>query len=245
MPLLAHVPFDAAGAQVGPDQVVVDRLLGAYRGDVGQALDADLVVGEERVVFLENWIEMIEVGDRLLAPARRQVPRHAADTHVVEGQPGAAQFLDQVVDHFALAQRVQKGRHRSDVHPHQADREQMRRDTVEFGGDHPTVLAAARHLDAGELLARHPPTLVSEHRAHVVDTVGIRHEAVIADFLGDLLDRAMQVADVGHRLAHHFAVGANHETQHPVSRGMLRPHVEGHFLGAQRWFGRVAHFFLC
>src|SRR5262249_48967200 len=33
--VLAHVPFDAARAQVGSDQIVVDRLFGAYRGDVG------------------------------------------------------------------------------------------------------------------------------------------------------------------------------------------------------------------
>ena len=96
------------------------------------------------------------------------------------------------------------------------------------------------YLDIGELLAGHPPALVGEHRADVIDAVGIRHEAVVADLLGDLLDRAMEIADVGDGLLHHLAVGAHHEAQHAVRRGMLRPHVERHLFGVKR-----AHFFFC
>ena len=79
---------------------------------------------------------------------------------------------------------------------------------LELVGDDAAVLAALRHLDAAELLARHRPALVAEHRRDVVDAVGVRHEAVVADLLGDLLDGAVQVADVGDGLAHHLAVGA-------------------------------------
>ena len=90
-----------------------------------------------------------------------------------------------------------------------------------------------RHLDAAERLARHRPALVAEHRGDVVDAVGVRHEAVPADLLGDLLDRAVQVADVGDRLAHHLAVGLDDEAQHAVRARVLRTHVEGHLLGLE------------
>ena len=159
---------------------------------------------------------MIEVRERLLAPSGRQIPRHAANSHVVEGEPRTAQLLDQVVDHLALANRMRERRHRADIHRHRADRQQMRSDSIELRRDHAAVFAAMWHLDPRELLARHAPTLVGEHRAHVIDAIGVRHEAVVADLLRNLLDRAMQVADVRNRLAHHLAVGAHHETQHPV-----------------------------
>ena len=47
-------------------------------------------------------------------------------------------------------------------------------DAVELVGDHAAVLAALRHLDAGELLAAMRPALVAEHRGDVVDAVGVR-----------------------------------------------------------------------
>src|SRR5208282_5820475 len=112
------------------------------------------------------------------------------------------------------------------------------RDSVELRRDHPAILAALGHFDSGQLLARHGPALVGEHRAYVIDAIGVRHEAAVADLFGNLFDRPMQVADVRNRLAHHLAVGPHHEAQHPVRRRMLRAHVERHFFGAQR-----AHFF--
>ncbi len=236
--VLADVPLDSARTQIRPDQVVVDGFLRRDHSDVRQPLDINFVPRDQRVVFLENWIEMIEVRERLLAPSGRQVPRHAADSHVVEREPRAAQLLDQIVDHLALANRMRERRHRADIHRHRAHREQMRRDSIELRRDHATVLAAMRHFDSRELLARHAPTLVGEHRAHVIDAIGVRHEAVVADLFRNFLDRPMQVADVGDRLAHHLAVGPHHEAQHPVRRRMLRAHVERHFFGVQR-----AHFF--
>src|SRR5262249_43804586 len=65
----------------------------------------------------------------------------------------------------------------------------------------------------------------------VVHAIGVRDEAVPADLLGDLLDGAMQVADVRDGLLHDLAVGADDETQDPVGGRVLRPHAERHVLG--------------
>jgi hypothetical protein len=38
----------------------------------------------------------------------------------------------------------------------------------------------------------------------------------------------MQVTDIGNRLVDHFAVGLDHEPQHTVGAGVLRPDADGH-----------------
>ena len=62
-----------------------------------------------------------------------------------------------------------------------ADRQQVAREPSELGRAITRRPAAARTPDAGEGLARHRPALVALHRRHVVDAVGVRHEAVVAD----------------------------------------------------------------
>src|SRR3979411_1337057 len=108
----------------------------------------------------------------------------------------------------------------------------MRREAGELRRDSTAILRTPRDSDLTKLFARHPPALVSEHRADVVDAIGVGHEAVIADLLGYFLDGAMEIADVRNRLAHYLAVGAHDEAQHAVRGGMLRPHVQRHFFGA-------------
>src|SRR4030095_7544422 len=107
----------------------------------------------------------------------------------------------------------------------------MALDAVELDGQHAAVLAALRHLDAADLLRGHRPALVAGHRGDVVDTVRVRHEAVPAHLLRDLLDRAMEVPDVRYRLLHDLAVGTDDEAQHAVRRRVLRAHAERHVLG--------------
>ena len=90
--------------------------------------------------------------------------------------------------------------------------------------------ARARHLDAEQPLHRDGVPLVGEHGRHVVDAVGERHEAVPAGGLADLLDGAVEVADVRHRLAEHLAVGLDDEVDDAVGGGVLGPEVEDHLL---------------
>jgi len=57
--------------------------------------------------------------------------------------------------------------------------------------------------------------------------------------LADLLPAAMQVADVRRHFGDHLAVGPQHQPQHPVRAGMLRPHVDQHLVAAQVEFDQL------
>ena len=57
----------------------------------------------------------------------------------------------------------------------------------------------------------------------------------VGALLGDVLDGAMQIADVGHRLAHDLAVGLDDEADDAVGRRVLRTHVEGHLFAASSY----------
>src|SRR5262249_24946105 len=92
---------------------------------------------------------------------------------------------------------------------------------------------ALRHLDAAKLLRRHRPAVVAEHGGDVVHAVRVRDEAVPADLLGDLLDRAMQVADVGDGFLHDLPVGADDEAQDPLGARVRPSHAERLVPGAE------------
>src|SRR5262249_8965605 len=111
------------------------------------------------------------------------------------------------------------------------DGEEMAMEPAELVGDDPAVLGALRHLDAGDRFARHRPAVVAEHRRDVVDAVGVGDEAVPAHLLRDLLDRAVEVADVRDGLLPDPAVGPDDEAEHAVRRRMLRTHRQRHVLG--------------
>ena len=144
----------------------------------------------------------------------------------------------QVVDRLALAERVDERREGADVHGHRADRDEVAGDAAQLAGDGAEALGPRRHLELEQLLDRHRVALVGEHRRHVVDAVGVGHEARVADQLADLLDRAVQVADVGDGLADHLAVGLDDEVDDAVGGGVLRPEVEDHLL-AVAWVTRL------
>ena len=66
----------------------------------------------------------------------------------------------------------------------------------------------------------------------VVHPVRVRDELDRRDVLADLLGAAVQVAEVRRDLGDDLAVGAQHEPQHAVRAGVLRPHVDEHLVGA-------------
>jgi hypothetical protein len=112
-----------------------------------------------------------------------------------------------------------------------AERQQVRRDPVELRHDDADVLRPRRDLDREQLLDRQAERQVVAHRREVVHPVRVRDELLVPEVLADLLGAAVEVAHDGRHLAHHLAVGADHEAQHAVGGGVLRPHVEEHVLG--------------
>ena len=174
---------------------------------------------------------MVEELQDLVAPPLGQVVRDAADAVVVVREARAAELLDQVVDRLPLADAVEHRREGADVHRHGADRDEVAGDAAELAAHRAEVLGAQRDLELEQPLAGDRVALVGEHRGDVVDAVGVGHEARVADDLADLLDAAVQVADVGDGGADHLAVGLDEEVDDAVGGGVLRTEVEDHLLG--------------
>ncbi len=95
---------------------------------------------------------------------------------------------------------------------------------------------APRHLELEQLLERHVQRLLVGHRRDVVVLVDDRGDLHVRELLAELLDRAVQVADVRRRLDDDLAVEEQVHPEHAVRRRVLRPEVQQHQLG----FGVVA-----
>ena len=238
----ADVPLDAARTQVGTHQVVLESILLRDHRDVGQSLDEDLVVRQEPVVFVDNGLEVVEERNDPAAGLRLDVVADAADPEVVVGEAGAADLLHEVVDAFPLPERVQKGSDGADILPEGAHRDEVAGDAIELAGDDAAVLGAGRHLDVAQPLRRHAEALIGEHGGEVIGPVGVRDVTVPRAFLADLLDGAVQVADVRDGFVDDLAVRLDHEPQHAVGARMLRPHVQRHVFRVQAGpGGSLAH----
>ena len=85
---------------------------------------------------------------------------------------------------------------------------------------------------ADELLDGQRPAEVHVHAGQVIHAVGVGNPLRRREIFADLFGAAVQVADVRRDLVDDFAVGPQQQPQHAVRAGMLRTHVDQHFVGA-------------
>jgi hypothetical protein len=64
------------------------------------------------------------------------------------------------------------------------------------------------------------------HRCDIVEAVEIRQRLQVSLIFDQFLGAAMEETNMGVDASYHFAVKFEHETQHPVSRGMLRSKID-------------------
>jgi hypothetical protein len=194
--VLAQVPLHAGGAEVRPDEAPVHGLFRADHGDVGEALDEDVVERDEAVELGHRGLDQIEEALDLVGPALGHVEGDAADAVVVVGQASAAELLDEVVDGSRSRRKIMKGvtapmsiamapRAMAWLAMRLSSQEMTRRYCARLG-----TLMSISFSQADR------PALVGEHRRHVVDAVGVGHVARVRAALADLLDAAVQVAHV-------------------------------------------------
>ena len=74
------------------------------------------------------------------------------------------------------------------------------------------------------------PAEIHVHAGQIVHPVGVRNPLPRREVLADLLGAAMQIADVRLDLRDDLAVGSQHQAQHAVRAGVLRPHVDEHLV---------------
>ena len=107
----------------------------------------------------------------------------------------------------------------------------MAGDALQLGEDHAQVRRALGHLDAGETLDGEAVAEVAAHRREVVCAVGERDVLGVGALLGQLLHRAMEVANDHVHVLDALAVHDDAQAEHAVCRGMLRADVEDVWLG--------------
>ena len=104
---------------------------------------------------------------------------------------------------------------------------------LQFDQQHADPLDALRHLEAQQLLDRQHVAERVRVRAQVVHALDERDHLLPLLLLHRLLDAGVQVADGRRDRQHGLAVQLQHQAQHAVRAGVLRPHVDGQHLGAQ------------
>ena len=95
---------------------------------------------------------------------------------------------------------------------------------------HAQHLAPLRDLDAEQPLGAERERDVVAGRVQIILAVGPRDDLVVLAVLADLLEAAVQIADVRNAAHHRLAVELEHQAQHAVRRRMLRPDVDEHVL---------------
>ncbi len=128
---------------------------------------------------------------------------------------------------LALAETVEEHSHGADVERVRPQPEQVVQHPGDLVEHHADVLRTLRHLDPEQLFDRQYIGVLVAHHRHVVEPVHVRHRLQESLVLGKLLGRAMQKADVRIGALDHLAVQFQHQPQHPVRRGVLRPKVHG------------------
>jgi len=100
------------------------------------------------------------------------------------------------------------------------------RDTREFGEDGADVLAPGGDLDVEQFLDRVVPGALVGDRRDVIHPIDDGDILVVVEVLAELLEAAVQVADVGHGLDDGLAVEGEDEAQRGVRGWVLRPDID-------------------
>ena len=124
---------------------------------------------------------------------------------------------------FALAEGVQKHRHRADVESVRTEPQQMIQQARDLVEHHTDVLRANRNIDAQQPFDRHHVGVLVAHHRDVIEPVHVRHRLQIRTRFGELLGRTMQQPDMRVGTLDDLAVELEHQTQHAMRRRMLGP----------------------
>ena len=134
--------------------------------------------------------------------------------------------LKDVVEFFALIERIQKRGEAAEVEGGGADAEQVIADPRQLGEKSAQVFAARRQFDAEEFLDRVVPGDFVGGRRDVIHAIDDRDVLVEVEIFAEFLETAVEKADVRHRLDHGFAVEREDEAQRRVRGGMLGTEIQ-------------------
>ena len=135
--------------------------------------------------------------------------------------------LADVVDPLALIECVEKARKRPEIERDGADVQQVVVNPHQLGKNRADVAAPRGDLDSEQLLDGVEPGNLVRDRRDVVHPIDDRHVLVVREVLAQLLEAAVQIADVGNGFHDPFTVQREHQPQRRVRCGVLRTEVQG------------------
>jgi hypothetical protein len=172
-------------------------------------------------------------GTNLLLQPVGQVGRETANAEIVGGHAGAGHLFVNIHDSLPFPEAVDEDGHGADVESMAGEPDEMALEAGQLGQQDPDDLGPLGNQigDPEQFLYRQNIRQVVVHRRQIIEAVGQGKDLVVGAVLGKLFDAAMKKTDVRYGLDDNFPVKLQHQTQHPVGRGMLRSHVYGHRFG--------------
>ena len=105
--------------------------------------------------------------------------------------------------------------------------QQMIQDAGDLIEHHPYILGAQRRLDPQQFLDGQYIAMLVTHHGDVVEAIHVADALIERLAFRQFLSAAMQKTDVGIGAFDHLAVQFQHQAQHTVGGGMLRPEIHG------------------
>ena len=218
----------------------IDGFFLGEHANIFGSIDEDTVAIQQPLHVFDRFGKVAQEVADLFNHKRSHILRYAADASVAVRESRAAERLEDVVDAFALIERVKKERERAGIEAHRANGQQVIADASQLGNDHANVLATRGQFDVQQFFDGTMPRDVVRHRRNVIHTVGDRDVLVVVQMLTDFFETGMQEADIRHCLDDSLAVQLQHNPQRRVGGWMLGAEVQGPKIILARCFRSLA-----
>ncbi len=201
--------------------------------DAFRAATIDIVLRQQPLVLIELGRKTAQERiDSIVKPAR-QVFAQPPDADIAREEAEPGDELVDVEEQLALTDRVEEHRDGADLHRVRPKPDEMARQTLQFGNEDSYVLYARRHLETEHLLYAERVRQTVRLGGQVIHPLDERYHLLPLLLLGGFLDSGVQVPDRRVRGTNDLAIELEHQPEHAVRAGVLRPHVHRHRFRAQ------------
>ena len=121
-----QIMFDPASAQIRAGERISNRALLRDYADVFGSIDKNLVARQQSVALVQTRLEIVEEFLQLRGETLGQIANLSAHAGIGSGKTRACEQLEKVIKFFALGERVEEDRHRTEIERHRAKTHQVR-----------------------------------------------------------------------------------------------------------------------
>ena len=164
------------------------------------------------------------------------------DGQIAVSESGPAHFLKQIEDDLPFTECVQKGAERPQIQAIGAHSDEVTGHSPEFTDQHPQHHCFFGNLHPDQFLDSQRHAEVHVHSGQIIHPIRVRNPLDRAEILANLFSTSMQVPDVRSDLVDNFTISSQQQSQHAMCAGMLRSHIDEHFVCANVEFNNPGIF---